>query len=413
MLPVKIALRYLFARKSHRAVNVISVIAMAAVAVAAMAIMVVLSVFNGFTDLAHAHLAKIDPDISITPVKGKAFSVDSVISLVCNDKDVAAAQPVITERALLVADGGRQMPVKIKAYDYEAVTAVADIDDVIIDGVFQPDNAMPDSAAAMQVSVGVALSLGVRPSPYVAADLYVPVRNARINPANPAAAFRAIPFAVTGVFQVDQPEYDNDYIFIPVERMRELLDYPAAMASAVEIRLVDGADAAAVSRRLQSMLPQFKVLGRVEQQSDTFRMIAVEKWVTFLMLAFILLIASFNIISSLSLLVIEKRPDMAILHALGLSHAGAKNIFAAEGWFITVCGGIVGIVAGIILVLIQQYFGIISLGGNPANLTIDTYPVRLLLSDVAALVVAVTVIGALIGAASRLFTRNITALCNA
>ena len=317
MLALRIALRYLFAKKSHRAVNVIAVISMAGVAVATMAIIVVLSVFNGFTDLAQSHLAAIDPEVRIAPLSGKVIeSADSLARALESRDDVASAAVVLQERALFVS-GDRQTPVIFKGLDPAKARRIADIDAVIIDGVFAPDNGMPDSLAGMQASVGVAINMGLHPSPYSAGRIYVPRRLGRINPANPAAAYRALDVAVTGVVQVDQPEYDADFVFIPLEAARRMLDYDAGEGSAVELKAAQGVRPDELVRRLAKDLPQYSVQGRVEQQADTFRMIAVEKWITFTMLVFILLIASFNIVSTLSLMVIEKRADMATLRALG------------------------------------------------------------------------------------------------
>lgn len=411
MLSLRIALRYLFAKKSHKAVNVISVIAMAGVAVAAMAIVVVLSVFNGFTDIAGSHLALVDPDIRITPRSGKVFGgADSLVQALESRSDVVAATASLTERALLVVDGKTQMPVVMKGVDHERAARVVDFDNVIIDGVFVPDNGLPDSCAAIQTAVGVAINTGIRPSPYAVAHIYVPRRTGRINPANPAAAYCSLPVAVTGVVQVDQPEYDADYIFVPLRHVRELLGYDGSEASAIELRLARDASVDKVKNDLQRCLPDYVVENRMEQQADTFRMISVEKWVTFLMLAFILVIAAFNIISTLSLLVIEKRSDMSTFRAMGASSLSVRNIFVAEGWLITLAGGVAGIIAGLLLALAQQHFGIIKLAADPAALAVDVYPVRVAAGDIAAVAAAVVFTGLIIGAVSRLFTRNLNSV---
>lgn len=408
MLALRIALRYLFAPKSHKAVNIISIISMAGVAVATMAIVVVLSVFNGFSDLARTHLAFIDPDIKIVPAKGKVIAeADSVAAAMRRLPGVDAAMVTLSERGLLTA-GDRQKPVVFKGIDPASAHSVMDIDKIIIDGIYTPDNGLPDSTSATQISVGVAIDLNLRPSPYRAAELYVPRRTGRINPANPAASYRALPLAVSAVTQVDQPEYDADYIFISLADARRLLEYDDATGSAIEIKAAKGADTGRLRARMKAALgPEYIVQNRVEQQAETFRMIAVEKWVTFLMLIFILLIASFNIVSTLSLLVIEKRDNMATLRALGAPRRLIKNIFIAEGWLITAFGGIIGTVLGIALSMAQQYLGIIKLKGDPSALSVDVYPVRLDWADVAIVLGAVVLTGFLIAQLSRLFTRKI------
>ena len=408
MLPLRIALRYLFAKKSHRAVNVISLISLAGVAVATMAIVVVLSVFNGFSDLAASRLGRIDPDYKVSAVTGKVFpGADSLArSLACID-GVALADPELRERALIVA-GDAQMPVRVTGFDPLEYGAPA-LDGVIIDGSYATGAHIgADTLAAVQLSVGVALHTGLRPGGFATATLYVPRRVGRINPANPAAAYRQLPVAVSGVFQVDQPEYDNDCIAMPLDALRGLLEYDTDEASAIDIGLRPGADPVRAGRLIADAVgPGFSVLSRERQQADTFRMISVEKWITFLMLVFILVVASFNIVSTLSLMVIEKRHDMATLRSMGASRTTVRRVFIAEGWLITAVGGLLGIILGSVLVLMQQHFGFIRLDGDPAALSVDSYPVRLVWADVGMVFATVVAVGFAIAQLSRIFTRKI------
>jgi len=408
MIAFRIALRYLFAPKSHRAVNVISVISIAGVAVATMAIVVVLSVFNGFTSLAGSRLGKVDPDLKVTPREGKVFTqADSLAAAMTEIDGVASAMPVLGERALLVAPDN-QLPVRligIDPTDYDA----PGIDSTLIDGVYATHAVIgADTIAAVQLSVGVALSSRLRPSGESQAQLYVPRRLGRINPANPAAAYRSLPVAVSGVFQVDQPEYDTDCIFVPLGRLRRLLEYDDNEASAIHITLVSGADIAATEKALREFAGNaFDVLPRERQQADTFRMISIEKWMTFLMLVFILLIASFNIVSTLSLLVIEKRDNMLTLRALGASRRTVRSVFADLGWLITAAGGAIGTALGVILSLLQEHFGFIKLDGDPAALSVDSYPVHLEWPDVALVLATVIIVGFAIAQLSKIFSRKI------
>lgn len=408
MLSLRIALRYLFAPKSHRAVNIISVISMAGVAVATMAIVVVLSVFNGFSDLAGSHLSLIDPDIKVIPAKGKVFgAADSLENVIRQTQGVAAVTPSLTERGLLVS-GDRQMPVVFKGIDATSAPQVLDMDGLLIDGDYEDGSNIPGHVSGVQIAVGVAMDMGLRPSLYRAAELYVPKRSGRINPANPAASYLSAPLAVTGVFRVDQPEYDADFMFIPLSEARRMLEYDDDKAGALEIRLADASSADRIAKILRDELGEdYTVLTRRQQQAETFRMIEVEKWITFLMLIFILLIASFNIISTLSLLVIEKRDNMATLRSLGAPRSLVRNILISEGWLITVTGGIAGIILGIGLSLVQEYFGIIRLSADPASLSVDVYPVRLEWGDVAAVFLAIVLTGLIISQISRIFTRKI------
>lgn len=407
----RIALRYLLAKKSHRAVNVISVISVAGVAVATMAIMVVLSVFNGFTELSRSQLGRIDPDLLVVPDSGKVFSVTPELTeLLSQIPGVSAVMPSLTERALIVC-GERQLPVQIKGVVPEYYGRVAHLDRMIIDGVYNPE--IPeqyggDSIASGIISVGTAMSTGLRPGVYADATLYVPRRTGRINPANPAGAYRSMPMRTTAVFRVDQPDYDNDLIIIPLNNLRALLEYNDSQTGTLEIALTDGADSRQVKNQVYAIMGDgFSVLTREQQQDETFRMIAVEKWITFLMLVFILIIACFNIVSTLSLMVLEKREDMKTLRALGATHRNITSIFVWEGWLITAAGGITGTVAGIVLCLIQQHFGLIKLGADPSALTIDVYPVSVQLTDIGTVLLTVFIAGAVISQISRIFTRKL------
>lgn len=408
MTVFRIALRYLIAPKSHRAVNVISTVAMAGVAVATMAIVVVLSVFNGFSDLARSHWSKIDPEVLIKPANGAKviYCADSLANALAQRPDIAEATAVLSERALIVSNDGNQMPVIAKGIDHDRQAVVTDIADMIIDGTYSSESNIYDNSVAMQAAVGVAINMSMRPSPYSMAKLYVPRRLGRINPANPAAAYRQLPVMLTGVFQVDQPEYDADHILLPIEHFRQLLEYPAGTGSAIELKAAQGVKIQSLIHNLRHQLTDYEILGRDEQQADALRMISVEKWITFLMLVFILLIAAFNIVSTLSLIVIEKRDDMTTLRALGAPMTMVRSIFVALGWLITTIGGCIGIVLGLILALTQQHFGIIRLNADPTALSIDVYPVIVDAVDIVYVFAAIVATGLIIGFISRIFTKN-------
>lgn len=399
MLSLRIALRYLFARKSHTAVNVISMISMAGVAVATMAMVAVMSVFNGFTDLAMERLSSIDPDLKVTPLRGKVIVDGDSLAMAIEAIDgVAVARPVVEEQALAMYHD-RQMPVTVKGItaDYDSV---APLSHAVIDGALLPG----DSATTFStISVGVALQFGATPSFYDPLTIFVPERTGRYNPANPAASFRSDSTVVSGVFEIDQAEYDADYIFMPLDRVRDLLDYYTE-ATAVEIAIAPGADPAAVKAAVSAAVgPGNKVADRREQQEQAFRMINIEKWVTLVMLAFILVIASFNIVSTLSMLIIEKRDNTSIMRALGAPLRLVRRVFMFEGWLVSLFGGIAGIIAGIALVLAQQHFKFIKLGGDSSMLTIDAYPVRLYWGDLVVIFAIVAAIGLVTGAVASRF----------
>ncbi|MBO5267601.1 MAG: FtsX-like permease family protein [Muribaculaceae bacterium] len=403
MLSLRIALRYLASKKSHGAVNVISAISVAGVAVATAAIVVVLSVFNGFTDIARNQFSVIDPDIMVTAATGRAIAdADSLAEALETLPGVEAAAPTLTERGLLVAREG-QAAVVFKGVpdDYSRVVDATNAVQAVIathdgDTIHRP----------AQVAVGVAMHLALRPAtPF--AELYVPRRIGRINPANPAGAFFSQPLVAESVLAVNQTDFDADHIYIPLDAARTLLQYDRE-ATAVELRAAAGTSPETLAGNLRDALgPEYTVATQAQQHAEAFRMISVEKWVTFAMLIFILVIAAFNIISTLSLLVIEKRDNMATLRFLGASRRRARAIFMWMGAAITIAGGVAGCLLGVALSLAQQYGHFIRLNGDPSKLAVTSYPVRVEAGDllaVAAIVVAMALITSLI---TRIFTRKI------
>lgn len=403
MYTLRIALRYLFARKSHAAVNIISAVSAAVVAVASAAIVIVLSVFNGFTDLAMSQLSVLDPELQVAPVRGKVIeNADSLARELASVEGVAAAMPVVEERGLLV-DGGHQMPVVFTGVP-EGYDRCCTVDSAVVDGVFLTESSGWWCGVA---GVGVAYECGLRPSAERFVKLYVPRRVGRISTANPATAFRADSLMVSGVFQVNQPEYDSDHMYIGLGLARNLLDYTTE-ATAIDIAAEDGWRIAQLKRRISELLgADYRVLDRVEQQETSFRMIAVEKWVTFMMLAFILVIASFNIISTLGMLVLEKRSHLSTLRAMGASLKGIRGIFVWQGWLICCLGGIVGILIGTALTLAQQWGGFVKLNADPSALTVAVYPVRLAATDILVVAAIVALIGFVTSRATAFFIRSV------
>lgn len=402
MLSLRIALRYLLSRKSHGAVNIISAVSLAAIAVAAAAMVIVLSVFNGFTRLAESKLSAIDPDFLMVPVEGKAFgSVDSIAEAVSFVAGVAEAAPEITEQAFAVA-GDKQMPVTIKGMTAGAI-AHSGIGGIVIDG-----SNMEGEGSAL-LSVGVAMGLNLRPSAAVETiAVFEPRRVGRINPANPMAAFRSTQVAGVGVYQVEQEEYDCDMIILPYDEAASLLSYDNE-ANGIAVWLAPGADAASVAAELRAIASHLglAVKDRHQQQEQAFRMISIEKWITFLMLAFILVIASFNIISTLSMLIIEKEGNMLILSAMGATRRMQSGIFILQGWLIVIIGGLVGIILGTALVLLQQHFGLIKLGAADMSvMSIQVYPVLLKFTDMLVTFATIAAVALLISPVVPLIRRS-------
>ncbi len=406
MLALDIARRYLVSRKSHAAVNVICAVAVAGVAVAVMAIVVVLSVFNGFSALADAQMSRFDAPLRIEPAAGATLPVDadSLARRLAAMPGMQAAVPVLEERALAAA-GGAQLPVRIKgvAAGFDAVTAM---DSIVVDGVFTLDSVagMPPA----HLSAGVAVGLDARPQPGYSVALYVPRRLGRINPANPAAAFRADSLAVLSVWQTERPDYDADRVVLPIATARRLLQRGPGEASAIEASPAQGQDAAAMASRLAAELgPAYRVLTRERQNEQAFHMIAIEKWLTFAMLVCILAVAAFNIVSTLSLLVIEKRDNMATLRALGATRATARAVFMWQGVLIALAGGIAGMVAGVGLSLAQEHFGLVKLSADASALTVSVYPVEVHAADMLAVAAVVAAAAAVSAAVAAVFTKDL------
>lgn len=384
MLKLRIALRYLLSRKQFGAVNVISAISVAAVAVAAAAMIIVLSVFNGFERLAQSKLSALDPDYLAVPTQGKRIEgIGSLVDLLERVDGVKAACPQISERAYAMNAEAQSAVVMLGLT--ERGLQESGIADVIIDGT---DRLTNDSTVL--TSVGVAMALGVRP--YEGADnmsLFEPRRTGAINPANPMAAFRKADLRVAGVYQVEQEEYDRDMVIMPYSLASRLLGYDDAATS---IAIHTGGSRAPESD-LRQIAEQhgLTVKDRYEQQEHTYRMIAIEKWISFLMLGFILVIASANIISTLSMLVLDKEPSMAILRAMGATRGLIRGVFATQGWLIVLLGGLAGIACGVLLVAGQMRYGWVKLGAsNPELMSITNYPVELRWGDVGFTLAALT-----------------------
>lgn len=413
MLSLRIALRYLFSPKSHNAVNLISIISLAGVAVATVAIVCVLSVFNGFSDLAYSRLSQMDPQLLVARADSRPIAAaDSLADAIARADGVELALPTLTGQALAVFDE-RQMPVSLKGVP-SGYGRLTDIDRLIIDGAYvDPDSAAAVSALAgdqnrhwATLSIGVAANLVSSAGFYDWVGIYAPRRRARINPANPAGSFAADSVMVAAVFEVDQPEYDTDLVILPLDAVRALLDYDDE-ATAIELLLAPGADEDAVREALRLKLgDDFTVKNRMEQQQHTFRMISVEKWITFLLLVFILVIASFNIISTLSILILEKQENIATMAALGAPRSLVRRIFTLEGWLVSAGGGLLGVIIGVGLCLAQQRYGFIKLAGDASRLTIEAYPVKVEAVDVLVVLVMVALVGLLSTVATRRFLRS-------
>lgn len=386
-----IAWRYLVSKKSHSAVGAISVVSICGMAVATAAIICVLSVFNGFKGIIADRLDTLSPDIIVEPLKGKVFAnADSIAERIENIKEVEIASPTLTDNALALCKS-REMPVTLKGVDLNNFRKITALDSLIIDRSAQVAS-IPDSESSDAIfSIGAAAGISAVPEDEVL--LFTPIREGRVNLSNPAASFLTDSVRVTGVFRSDQSQFDENLVIVDIDLARELLQYDSE-ASAIEILASPGADIDRLTSEISKMIgPGFAVKDRLRQQEMNFRMISIEKWVTFLLLFFILVIASFNIISSLSMLVIEKENSISTLRAMGFSRRGIGSIFFWESIFVTIIGGISGIAIGIILTLMQEHWGLIKLQGDPGTLTVASYPVHLDPADILITMMPIVIIG--------------------
>ena len=401
-LPLKIAWRYLVAKKGHQAVNIISIVAVCGVVVATAALICVLSVFNGFRGLIMGRLAMLDPQIAITATVGKTVDdADSIISAVEDLPGVERAVPVIEDQALAIY-AQLQMPVRLKGVpdDYNTMN---DMDSVIVDGEWKLRDQVSRYAVA---GAGPAIRLMVRPDFLGMVRLYAPQRQGRVNIANPMGAFRQDSLFVSGIFQLQQNSYDADLIYVPLEMARGLFDYDT-QATQIEVKLSPGTSESQVMKAIgQALGSGYQVKNRLMQQREAYRLVNIEKWMAFLLLAFILIIATFNVISTLSLLIIEKDSSIATLRALGANDSQISRIFVLQGWLITLVGAITGVIAGLILCLCQQQFGWLRLSGDPANMIISAYPVQVQGTDVLITLALVAAVGLLTGMVTALIMRR-------
>ncbi len=393
MVSLRIALRYLISKKKYHAVNIISLVSMAGVAVATLALVCVLSVFNGFSDMTLNQISQLNPDIKISPIRGKIINrADSLASHLATIDGVQSAMTVIEEQALAVFNG-KQVPVEVIGAP-DTYAASTGVESLMLDGIFTLDNPVLGPAAALSASV--AMSLEAFPNAIQPLYIYVPRRTVRYNPAIPMAAFRCDTFVIAGVYESYRSEEQEASVIVDLNIARQLFDMPD-QASAIYLSVADNADETAVMKSIEQITAGKYVMQNRLQQADTsLKMISMEKWVTFLMLAFIWPKASFNVISTLSMLIIEKNNDIGILRAMGATGSLLRRIFIWQGWLVTAIGGIIGTIIGCILCLVQQQWGFIKLNSDAAQLAITSYPVRLDLTDVAIVLLLVIAVGYII-----------------
>lgn len=388
-LPFYIARRYLFSKKSHNAINIISMICVCGVVVATIALVCALSVYNGFNDLVAGMFSNFDPELKITPRTGKVFDPASPeMQKVKELPDIAVFSEVLQDNAL-IRYHDRQDVAVVKGVD-DSYRYLTQIDSILLDGSFILKDEVADYAIP---GVGLSSKLGARPGFASPMEIYVPKRNEKVNMANPSSSFNMGYAYIGGVFLTNQQVYDEGYMLVPLSLARELFHYENEVSS-VELKLTENADPGSVQKQIKALLGEkYIVQDRFEQQQASFKMMQVEKWMTFLILCFILTIALFNVVGSLSMLMIEKQDDVRTLRNMGAGDSLIRRIFLFEGWMISGFGALIGIVIGLVLCLLQQWFGLIKLGQTAGAFIIDAYPVRVIFSDVLVAFVTVAAIG--------------------
>ena len=390
--PFYIARRYLFSKKSHNAINVISGVSVCGVALATLAMVCTLSVFNGFRDLVATMFTAFDPELKITSVSGKVFdSEDERIQSLRQWPEIEVFSCSLEDNAM-VQYKGRQAMVVIKGIEdnFSQLTAIDNIlygrgDFVLHDEVV--DYAIPGIELVSVLGTGIRF---LNPL-----EVYAPKRGTKINVANPTTSFQTDYLHSSGlVFAVNQQKYDASYILTSLSFARNLFQYNTEVSS-IELKLLPNASLSQVKGKVQDLLGKdFKVQDRYEQQLDTYRIMEVEKLISYIFLTFILLIACFNVIGSLSMLIIDKRKDVETLRNLGADNKLVYRIFLFEGCLISFMGALIGVVLGLVLCLIQQEFGILSLGSGDmaGSFVVDAYPVSVQLGDVFLVLITVLLV---------------------
>ena len=377
--PFYIARRYLFSKKSHNAINVISGISVCGVALATLALVCTLSVFNGFQDLVSNLFTAFDPELKIVPATGKVFDgQDKAIAAIRKMPEVALVSESLEDKALVQYQGRQAMAV-IKGVEdnFEELTPI----DTILFGrgeLLLHDEVVDYAIPGVQLLA--TLGTGIRFLDPL--EVYAPKRGAKVNMANPAASFTGGNLFSSGlVFAVNQEKYDGSYILTSLKFARQLFQYTTEV-SAINLKMKEGTDIDAFKRKLEKHLGErFRVFDRYEQQADTFRIMKIEKFISYLFLTIILMIACFNVIGSLSMLIIDKRDDVVTLRNLRANDRQIVRIFLFEGRLISFIGAVSCIVLGVLLCWLQQTFGLISLGAA-GSFIVDAYPVSVHWEDV-------------------------------
>ena len=389
--PFFVARRYLFSKKSTHAINVISGISAVGVAVATMALVVTLSVFNGFHDLVATFFTNFDPQLKVTPVKGKTAPADDpILTQIRQMPEVEVATETVEDMALATYNG-RQAMVIIKGVEdnFDSLTHIKDI--VVGNGEFELHAAdmhygIPGIRLAETLQTGYTYKTPLK--------IYAPKREGQLNMANPEDGFVEDELYSPGVvFMVKQAKYDKNHILSSIAFARNLFAQQG-MLSSLEMRLKPGSDFESIKQRMQQVAgDKYRVCDRFEQQEDTFKIMKIEKLMAYVFLTFILIVACFNIIGSISMLIIDKKNDVLTLRNLGASDKQIGRVFLFEGRMISAIGAVAGILVGLLLCWLQQRYGIVGLGQSSGSFVVDAYPVSVHPEDILLVFVTVIAVG--------------------
>lgn len=390
-LPFYIARRYLFSKKSTHAINVISAISVVGVAVATMALVVTLSVFNGFHDLVASFFTSFDPQLKVTPITGKAVAADDpVLTEIRRLPQIEVATETVEDMALAMYNG-RQAMITLKGVEdnFDSLTHITEI--LIGDGTYEL-HAADLSYGIPGIRLAEMLGTGIRYQGAI--KIYAPRREGQLDMADPTDGFVEDELYSPGViFNVKQAKYDRNYILTDIGFARRLFDRQG-MLSALELRLKPGSDFEAVKAEIKRIADgRYYVRDRFEQQDDTFKIMKIEKLIAYIFLTFILVVACFNIIGSLSMLIIDKKNDVVTLRNLGADDRQITRIFLFEGRIISVIGAVIGIAVGLLLCWLQQTYGLVALGRSSGSFVVDAYPVSVHPDDIVIIFLTVIIVG--------------------
>ena len=390
-LPLFIARRYLFARKSHNVINIISAISAVGMAIGTAALVIILLVYNGFDGLVRDSLGNVEPDILIKPARGKTFVPEGPAFDWAYDQQSVLTMSSILEENVYLSYDGKGGIARAKGVDsvYEEESPLGNH---IVDGKYHLHRGQVPMGV---VGAGLAYKTGINPRFLAPIQLYFPSRTRPLSMSNPAASLDMVKVFPAGIFSINV-EVDSELIVVPIEKMRELLGLTDEV-SAVELRLAPDTGVKELSRLIDGLSERlgddYLVLDRFRQNPSLYKMMRYEKAAVFLILLFVIIVIAFNIFGSLSMLIIEKEDDIRILGSMGADKPLIRRIFVLEGWLISLLGMGAGLLAGVGICLLQRATGLIKMPGSFLG---TAYPVIIQPGDIAVIAISIAVVGYLI-----------------